>query len=148
ALPVPLQRDDALSEAIPVLLTDEVTAVLAQDFVEISLRIPAEAAPDDLVYVVVAAFGVADESDCRTFVGVKDGSLVERPRIDDFARLGERVGQVPIRYRILTAEAMGDVGIAANRVLRRYSRSKFGRSATHLRAVNHAAQPAWLFAIK
>jgi len=50
---------------------DEETAVVAKDVGDIRIGIPAEAAPDELVHIVIAAFGVRHEAFGVSDVAVK-----------------------------------------------------------------------------
>src|ERR1039458_2680702 len=84
-MPVALQRQQTLREAFAKCVADEVAAVLAQDFGYVLVRIPAECAPNELVHVIVGAFGVTDEPDGVRLEETKDARLFDGPRIDAFA---------------------------------------------------------------
>ena len=95
--PVALQREQALGEAVRHIGADEVAAVIAQHLGDVDLRIPAERAPDGLVDIVVAAFGIGEEAGVgEGLQHAEDLRVVERARVDAFALLGLRVGDVPI----------------------------------------------------
>ena len=73
----------AKSSTSPDPRADEVAAVLAQHVEDVGVRVPAQRAPDDLVDVVVAAFGVGEEADRLVGERMENRRLVARPRIDD-----------------------------------------------------------------
>ena len=104
-------------------------------------RVPAERAPDDLVDVVVAAFGIGDEADRLVGKRVEDRRLVARAGVDDLAAFGQRVGHVPVGNRVLAAQAVGDVRVVTDRVAGGDCLSQFGQAHSRLRAIDDAAQP-------
>ena len=108
----------------------------------------AEAAPDELVDVVVAALGIADETDRFGRQTAKDLRLVPRSRIDDLAPFGARVGEVPIGDGVLALPRMGDVGVAADRIFLRDERPQLGKRDANLRTVDDAAQPGGLLLVQ
>src|SRR5438874_11049390 len=96
--------------------TEEILAVLSQDFEDRHVRVPSQAVPDDLVDIVVTAFRVGDEADGVILEHVKNGGFAVRPGIDWLARQGQPIRQVPVRYGILAAETVRDIGITADGV--------------------------------
>ena len=121
--PVAFQCHETLGERIRVTFADKVAAIFAQDLQQVGVRFPAEAAPDDLVHIVVAALGVSDKADGFFRKGGEDGGFVARPRVDTFARFGQREGRVPVGHGVLAGAAVGDVGIAADRITLGHRRS-------------------------
>src|SRR6266568_9313786 len=61
--PISFQCQESLSEIILKAIADEISTVLPQDVDDFGVRIPAQAAPENLVDIVIAAFGIADEAD-------------------------------------------------------------------------------------
>src|SRR4029077_4614990 len=93
--------------------------VLLEDVAYLRLGVPAQAAPDHLVDVVVAALGIRDEADRTRLVMAKDRGLAPGTRVDDLAALGEREGHVPVGHGELALLTVCDVGIRADRIPRR-----------------------------
>ncbi len=120
AAPVLLQGEQPLGKVVGTTIaeTDQITAVLPQDFENIDLGIPTQGTPDDLVDVVVAAFGIGDEADRLVGERAKDRRLVAGAGIDHFATFGQGVSNVPVGNSVLAAQAMSDIGIVADRKLR------------------------------
>ncbi len=140
--PVALQREQSLREGVRHIGADEVAAVIAQHLGHVDLRIPAERAPDGLVDIVVAAFGIGQEAGVgEGLQHAEDLRVIERPRVDAFALLGLGVGDVPIVHGELRVHGVGDVGVEADGVSLGDALAQFGQVDADLRAEDDAAEP-------
>ena len=142
--PVPFEGEQALGEPFGEAVRDEVAAVLPEDVLDLRVGVPAQPAPDDLVDVVVAPFGVGQEADGVVLVGPEDRGLSGRPGVDDLAGLGQGEGEVPVGDGVLGLPAVGDVGVASDRVARGDGRPQFRQAHPDLRAVHDPAEPLGL----
>ena len=70
--------------------------------------------------------------------------LVQRARVDLLALRGQRVRDVPVLHGILAAQAVRDVGVAADAVALRHVRAQHRQAVAHLRAEDDAGQPCRL----
>ena len=64
-----------------------------------------------------------------------------RARVDDLAAFGHRIGNIPIRHRVLALQAMRDVGIVSEGITRGQRLTHFRNGQTCLRAEHDAIQP-------
>ena len=117
AHPVAFEGHQPLGERIAELLADKIPAELAQNVDHWLVRVPAEAAPNELIDVVIDSFRVGQKADSDIHVPAENIAFLRGPRVRTFASLGERISHVPIGDRELGVDAVGDVGIMANRKL-------------------------------
>src|SRR5262249_56281668 len=116
----------------------QIAAVLPENIDDRHCRIPAQAAPDDLVDIVIATFRIADEADGGRSRGGKDLSFRNWPRINRLAPFGQGEGDVPVPNGILDPQAMRDVGIEANGIAFWNGGPHLIHGEARLRAVDHA----------
>ena len=147
-MPVFFQCQQALGEIFGVTLADEIAAVVAQNIDDVRLGIPAQSAPDGLVHVVVAAFGIADEADRVRLQQPEDRGHLGGTRVDSLPSLRNGEGRVPIGDRVLALPAMSDVRIVAQGIFFRNRRAQLRQAQSHLRAEDHAAEPGRLFLVE
>ena len=80
-----LEREEALGKRVRPFRAHKKPAVISQKFRYVSLRVPAQTTPYDLVDVVVAAFRICDESSGVAEGVVENRRLIPGPRIDGLA---------------------------------------------------------------
>ena len=121
---------------------------MPQDVRDASFRVPAQSAPDELVHIVVAALRIAQKTNRERLSLAEDGRLGFWSRINALPRLGQRVGHVPIRHRVLALPRVRNIRVVANRIPGRDQLAQLLQANPHLGAEHHSAQPARLLALE
>ena len=114
---------------------------LAQNFGEVTVGVPTEGTPDEFVDVVVAALRVAEEANAVGQNVLKNCSLPDGAGVDHFAALGKSIGDIPVRDRVLAPYAVGDVRIAADRIVGGNSATEFFDGEAGHRSEDDAVEP-------
>ena len=141
--PVLLEPEQRAGKFLHIGRPDKIACIILQDPRHIGAGIPPQRAPDGFVHIVIAPLGVSDEPNRSRLGCAENRGLIERARIDRFASLGQGIGPIPIRHRVLALPAVGNVGVMPDRVAKRNSPAQFGKADPHLRAKNHPGQPVW-----
>ena len=141
AAPVPLQGQQAVGEVVGHVRINEHPAVLDQGLEHVLLVAPRQAAPDELVDIVVAALGVGQHAGRARLADAEAVFLVHGPRVDRLAADGRGEGHVPVRHRELRTQRVGDVRVVANRVAVRHHLAELAHRDVDPGPVHNSAHP-------
>ena len=139
--PVTLQGQQTVGEVMGYVRIDIHPAVLDQGLEDVLLVAPRQAAPDELVDVVVATLGVGQHAGCARLADAEAVFLVHRPRIDRLAADGRGEGHVPVRHRELSTQRVGDVRVVADWVAVRNHLAELAHRDVDPGTVHDSAHP-------
>ena len=99
-----------LREYESIVIDRLLAAVFPEDVFDLHVHVPAEATPDNFVYIVIASFAVSDETH-RILLEVPENFCISAgPWIDRLTSECAFIGSVPVLIGILAATAMGNIG--------------------------------------
>jgi prepilin-type processing-associated H-X9-DG protein len=101
SLSVLFEREQAKSESVGIMITEEEAAVLAQGFDHRRFLVPSQRRPDKLVDVVVAALVVVDETNRFALGGAKHRRILPGAGVDRLAPFGRGKGKVPFHNHVM-----------------------------------------------
>ena len=141
AAPVGLQAQNHGGNPVGQIGMHEQAAILTQHGVRIGRGIPQQGTPQHLVEVVVVALAVGQGAVRVRGREGEDARLVGGAGIDRLAPLARRQRRIPIRHRVLARQAVGDVGVEADRVARGHVGAELLRGHVDPGAEDHPVQP-------
>jgi hypothetical protein len=137
AAPVTFQRK---GQARGARVADKHPRIVPRHGFGVGFRIPAQCKPQELVEVVIHAFGIGDKALGKRRLRLEDARKIKRARVDGFAPLGQREGGGPARDRELRMHRMADVGIEQQRQVAGQASALNGQRVARLGAVKDAGQ--------
>src|SRR5262245_38681670 len=100
-------------------IVDKIATELQQHLLQLGFWVPSKSAPNHLVDIIVATFGIGQKPNRSRLRFAENDFFSDRPWVDAFACLRNGVGDIPILHRKLTLPGVGDVRVVPNWILSR-----------------------------